>query len=145
MANSRIYLSIIALLSGFMLVYLLFSLAGLGPANVATAGSFKFVYSVGIVVLYGYFWIFFFRRQRASRTLLDGRAALSGSAFILGGAIGYVGIDLGVIASPHTSEFATGNFAIFVGYTMLPILAWLVIYIATLRRKNAALRAAAES
>lgn len=145
MANSRIHLSVIALLSGFMLIYMLVSLAGLGPTDVATVGSSKFIYFVCIIVLYVYFWIFFYRRHRGSRTLLDGRAALSGSAFILGGAIGYVCIDLGIIASLHNSEFATGSFAIFVGYTVLPIVAWIIFYIATLRRKNAALRAAAKS
>jgi len=145
MSNSRIYLSIIAFLSGFMLIWLLISLASLGSTNVVVVGSFKFVYFVSMFVLYVYFWIYFYRRPRGSKTLLDGRTALSGSAFILGGATGYAFIDFGFIASRTASELATGSFSIFVGCTVLPIMIWLAVYITTLYRKNAALRSAADS
>ena len=145
MPNSRICISIAAFLSGFMLIWLLISWAALGPANVATVGSFRFVYFVSMFVLFVYFWIYFYRRPRGGKTLLDGRTALSGSAFIVGVATGYAFIDFGFIASRNTSEPATGSFAIFVGCTMLPIMTWLAVYIISLYRKNAALRSEAES
>ncbi len=145
MSNSRIFLSIIAFLSGFMLIWLLISLVALGPTNIAIVGSFKFVYFVSMFVLYVYFWIYFYRRPRGSKTLLDGRTALSGSAFIVGVATGYTFIDFGFIASRTTSEPATGSFAVFVGCTMLPIMTWLAVYIISMYRRNAALRSEAES
>ena len=145
MPNSRISISILAFLSGFMLIWLLTSWIARGPTDVATVGSFQFVYTAGMFGLFVYFWIYFFRRPRGGKTFLDGRTALSGSAFIVGVSGGYAFIDSGLIASRSISEPVAGNFAIFVGCTLLPIMAWLVLYIITLFRKNAALRSQAGS
>ena len=145
MPNSRISISIAAVLSGFMLIWLLISWSALGPTDVATVGSFKFVYFVSTFVLFVYFWIYFYRRPRGGKTLLDGRTALSGSAFIVGVATGYAFIDLGFIASRNSPEPAAGSFAAFVGWTMLPIMTWLAVYIISMYRKNAALRSEVES
>jgi uncharacterized membrane protein len=128
-----------------MLIWMLVSLSVLNPVNFDGLGSFKFVYFICVFVFYVYSWIYFYRRPRGSKTLLDGRTALSVSAFILGGATGYALIDFGFIASRNVSELATGSFAIFVGCTVLPIMAWLAVYISTLRRKNAALRSGVDS
>ena len=140
MPNSRIFLSIIAFLSGFVLIWLLTSWAALGPTDVAAVGSFRLVYIASMFVLFVYFWVYFFRRPRGGKTLLDGRAALSGSAFIVGVSLGYALIDFGLIATYSISEPVARSFAIFVGCTLLPIMAWLVFYIITLFRKNAVLR-----
>jgi len=145
MPNSRISISIVAFLSGFMMIWLLISWTTLGSAHVATVGSLRFVYFVCMFALFGYFWIYFFRRPRGGKTLLDGRFALSASACIVGVATGYAFIDLGLIASRNTSELAAGNFAVFVGCTLLPILAWLTVQIISMYRRNAALRSEAES
>ncbi len=145
MPNSRIFLSIIAFLSGFVLIWLLTSWAALGPTDVAAVGSFRLVYIASMFVLFVYFWVYFFRRPRGGKTLLDGRTALSGSAFIVGVSIGYALIDLGLIATHSISEPVAGSFTIFVGCTLLPIMAWLVLYIITLFRKNAVLRSQAGS
>ncbi len=148
MPNSRICISIVAFLSGFMLIWLLISWAALGPTNVATVGSFRFVYFACMFVLFVYFWIYFYRRPRGGKTLLDGRIALGGSAFIVGVATGYAFTNFGLIAPRNTSETATGSFAIFVGCTLLPIMTWLAVYIISmyrLYRRNAALQSEAES
>lgn len=145
MPNSRICISIMAFLSGFMMIWLLISWTALGPANVTTVGSFRLVYFACVFFVFVYFWIYFFRRPRGSKTLLDGRTALSGSAFIVGVAIGYGCIELGLIASRTTAEAAAGGFAVFVGLTMLPIVAWLALYTVTMFRRKAALRSEAES
>ena len=146
MPNSRICISIAAFLSGFMLIWLLISSAALGPTAVPPVGSFRFVYLVSMFIFFGYFWIYFYRRPRGGgKSLLDGRTALSGSAFIVGVATGYAFIVFGFITSHNTSEPATGSFTVFVGCTMLPIMTWLAVYIISLYRKNAALRSEAES
>ena len=145
MPNSRICLSIIAFLSAIMLTWMLVSLSVVDPINFDSLGSLKSVYFICVLVSYVYFWIYFYRRPRGSKTLLDGRTALSVSAFILGAATGYALIDFGFIASRNISELATGSFAIFVGCTVLPIMTWLAVYISTLRRKNAALRSGVDS
>jgi len=146
MPNSRICVSIAAFLSGFMLIWLLISSTALGSTNVPHVGSFRFVYLVAMFMFFVYFWIYFYRRPRGSgKSLLDGRTALSGSAFIVGVATGYAFIVFGLIASRNTSEPATGSFAVFVGCTVLPIVIWLAVYIISLCRKNAALRSEAES
>ena len=140
MPNSRILISIMAFLSGFMMIWLLNSWQTLGPTSVTNVGSFRFVYFVCMFVLFVYFWIYFYRRPRGGRTLLDGRTALSGSALIVGVATGYAFIEFGLIASR-----TGGSFAIFVGCTMLPIMTWVAAYTISLYRKNAALRSEAES
>ena len=145
MPNSRICLSILAFLAGFVLIWLLTSWTALGPTDVAAVGSFRFVYIASMFVLFVYFWVYFFRRPRGGKTLLDGRAALSGSAFIVGVSLGYASIDFGFIATHSISEPVAGGFAIFVGCTMLPIMTWLAVYINSMYRKNAALRSEAES
>ena len=140
MPNSRILISIMAFLSGFMMIWLLNSWQTLGPTSVTNVGSFRFVYFVCMFVLFVYFWIYFYRRPRGGRTLLDGRTALSGSALIVGVATGYAFIEFGLIASR-----TGGSFAIFVGCTLLPILGWLAVYIISMYRRYAALRSEAES
>lgn len=145
MPNSRICISILAFVSGFMMIWLLISWAALMPANVATVGSFRFVYCVSVFVLFAFFWTYFFRRPRGGRTLLDGRTALSGSAFIMGATTGYAFIEVGTVAAPAASNLATGGFATFVGLTMLPIMAWVALYTITLYRRKAALRDGAKS
>jgi len=145
MPNSRIFLSIIAFLSGFVLIWLLTSWAALEPTDVAAVSSFRLVYIASMFVLFVYFWVYFFRRPRGGKALLDGRTALSGSAFIVGVSIGYALIDFGLIATHSISEPVAGSFTIFVGCTLLPIMAWLVLYIITLFRKNAVLRSQANS
>jgi len=145
MPNSRIFLSIIAFLSGFVLIWLLTSWAALGPTDVAAVGSFRLVYIASMFVLFVYFWVYFFRRPRGGKTLLDGRTALSGSAFIVGVCLGYALIDFGLIATHSISAPVTGSFMIFVGCTLLPITAWLVLYTINLFRKNAVLRSQADS
>ncbi len=145
MPNSRICLSILAFLVGFGLIWLLTSWAALGSTDVAAVGSFRFVYIASMFALFVYFWVYFFRRPRGGKTLLDGRVALSGSAFIVGVSLGYALIDFGLIATHSISEPVAGGLAIFVGCTMLPIMTWLAVYINSMYRKNAALRSEAES
>lgn len=145
MPDSRICISIMAFLSGFMMIWLLISWTALGPANIATVGSFRFAYYICMFVLFAYFWIYFYRRPRGGKTLLDGRTALSGSAFIVGVATGYAFIEFGFIVAPTASGPATGGFATFVGLTILPITTWLAIYTITLYRRKTALRSEAES
>lgn len=145
MPSSRICISILAFVSGFMMIWLLISWAAMMPANVATVGTFRFVYCGSVFVLFAFFWTYFFRRPRGSRTILDGRTALSGSAFIMGAATGYAFIEFGVVAAPAASNLATGGFATFVSLTMLPIMAWLALYTITLFRRKTALRGEAES
>ena len=146
MPNSRISVSIAAFLSGFMLIWLLISSAAQGPTNVPPVGSFRFVYLVTMFIFFGYFWLYFYRRPRGGgKSFLDGRTALSGSAFIVGVATGYAFIAFGLIASHNAAEPATGSFAVFVACTLLPIVTWLAVYIVSLYRKNAALRREAES
>ena len=97
-------------------------------------------------LFFGYFWIYFFRRPRGSgKSLLDGRTALSASAFIVGVATGYAFIVFGLIASRNASDPAAGSFSVFVGCTLLPIGIWLAVYAVSLHRRNAALRREAES
>ena len=128
-----------------MLIWMLVSLSVVDPINFDSLGSFKSVYFICVLVSYVYFWIYFYRRPRGSKTVVDGRTALSVSAFIVGTVTGYALIDVGFIASRNISELATGSFAIFVGCTVLPIMTWLAVYINTLRRKNAALRSGVDS
>ena len=138
-------MSILAFLAGFVLIWLLTSWAALWPTDVAAVGSSRFVYIASMFVLFVYFWVYFFRRPRGGKTLLDGRAALSGSAFIVGVSLGYALIDFGLIATHSISEPVAGSFAIFVGCTMLPIMTWVAAYTISLYRKNAALRSEADS
>ena len=135
MANSRICISILAFMSGFMMIWLLNSGMAMEPANARYVGSFEQLYFSCILAFFAFFWIYFYRRPRGSKTLLDGRTALSGSAFMVGAAIGYAFIAFGLI-----SYRTGGTFGILVGYTILPIMAWLAIYIACLFRRHAALK-----
>jgi hypothetical protein len=111
MPNSRICISIMAFLSGFMMIWLLNSGMALEPTSVTYVGSFRSVYFICMFALFAYFWIYFYRRPRGGRTLLDGRTALSGSALIVGAATGYAFIEFGLISSR-----SGGSFGIFVGY-----------------------------
>ena len=146
MPNSRITISIAAFLSGFMLIWLLISSAAQGATSMPQVGTFRFVYLASMFIFFGYFWVYFFRRPRGSgKALLDGRTALSGSAFIVGVATGYAFILFGLIASGRVLEPVTGTFAVFVGCTLLPIMVWLVIFTISLYRKNTALRSETQS
>jgi hypothetical protein len=129
-----------AFLSGFMMIWLINSWLALGPTSVTTAGSFRFAYFALVFGLFAFFWIYFFRRPHGGRALIDGRTALSGSALIVGVATGYAFIEFGLIAS-HVG----GSFAVFVGCTMLPILAWLAVYLISMFRRHAVLKSQAES
>ncbi|MDX1576340.1 MAG: hypothetical protein R3285_09105, partial [Kiloniellales bacterium] len=102
-----------------MLIWLLISWTGLGPTDASAFGSFRLAYLLGMLVLFSCFWVYFFRRPRGGKTLLDGRTALSGSAFIVGVATGYASIELDLIASRAVSGHAAGSFAIFVGCTLV--------------------------
>ncbi len=136
MLNSRIFLSIIAFMSAIILIWLLVSFAVLEPIVFATISLIKLIYFTFVVVCYVYFWIYFYRRPRGSKTYVDGRTALSVSAFIVGGSTGYVLIDLGSLAPWNISEFETGSFAIFVAATVLPVMTWLVVFINSWRRRS---------
>lgn len=140
MSNSRILLSIIAFLSGVMVIWMLVSLGVLEPLNIETLSPLKLVYFISVFLMYAYFWIYFFRRPRGSKTVIDGRTALSVSAFIVGGTIGYALIELGFIVPQNTSRLLPWSFAAFVSCTILPILVWAAIYVKTLREKKVALR-----
>ena len=138
MLNSRTALSVIAFLAAIMLIWLLVSLSVLRPIDFAAIGAAQFIYFVLVFVFYVYFWIYFYRRKRGSKTVVDGRTALSASALVVGGATGYILIHLGVIVPWNATELATGSFAVFVALTVLPVLAWLVIFVSSQRRKAAA-------
>ena len=138
MLNSRVILSVIAFLAAIMLVWLLVSLSVLRPIDFATIGGAQFIYFVLVFIFYVYFWVYFYRRKRGSKTVVDGRAALSASALVVGGATGYILIHLGVLVPWNAANLATGSFAVFVVLTVLPVLAWLVIFLHSQRRKAAA-------
>ena len=140
MPNSRILLSIIAFLSAVTVIWLLVSLGVLEPLNITTLSSSKVAYLVFVFLIYAYFWIYFFRRQPGSKTLVDGRTALSASAFVVGATVGYALIDLGIFVPQDAAILLPGSFAIFVGCTLLPIIVWLVIFVKTLHGKKMALR-----
>ena len=139
MPNSRIVLSVIAFLAAIMLVWLLVSMALLEPVDLETISPLKFVYFFSVLIFYVYFWIYFFRRPRGSKVVVDGRTALSICAFIVGITIGYAVIDYGILVPRNTSELSTGSFGIFVASTVLPALAWLTVFIHTRRRRSASL------
>lgn len=143
--NTRISLSVIAFVSSIILVWMLVSLGALEPIEFATINLIKLVYFVFVFVSYVCFWIYFYRRPRGSKTYVDGRAALSVSAFIVGVATGYTLIDFGFLIPLNISELAPGSFAIFVAATVLPVMAWLVVFINTRRRMNFARRTSLES
>jgi hypothetical protein len=145
MPNSRVCISIAGFLSGFMLIWLLISWTGLGPTEADAVGTFRIAYLLVVFALFGCFWVYFFRRPRGGKTLLDGRTALSGAAFIVGVATGYAFIELGLIASRTVSGNSASSFAIFVGCTFVPIMAWLVVAINSLYRRSAALRSESHS
>jgi hypothetical protein len=140
MPNSRILLSIIAFLSAVMVIWMLVSLGALEPLNIETLSPPKLAYFVSVFLIYAYFWVYFFRRPRGSKTVIDGRTALSVSAFIVGGISGYALIELEIIVPQNTSRLLPWSFAAFVSCTLLPILVWGAIYVKTLRDKKAALR-----
>jgi len=140
MSNSRILLSIIAFLSAVMVIWMLVSLGVLEPLNIETLSPPKLVYFVSVFLIYAYFWAYFFRRPRGSKTVIDGRTALSVSAFIVGGITGFALIELGIIVPQNTSRLLPWSFAAFVSCTLLPILVWGAIYMKTLRDKKVALR-----
>ena len=144
MLNSRVVLSVIAFLAAIMLIWLLVSLSVLRPIDFAAIGPFQFVYFVLVFVLYVYFWVYFYRRKRGSTTVVDGRTALSASAVVVGGATGYILIHLGVLVPWNAAELATGSFAVFVVLTVLPVLAWLAIFLNSQRRKAAARQGGAQ-
>jgi hypothetical protein len=145
MPNSRVCISIAGFSSGFMLIWLLISWTGLGPADASAAGSFRVAYLLAMLVLFSCFWVYFFRRPRGGKTLLDGRTALSGSAFIVGVATGYAFIELELIVSRTVSGHSAGGFAIFIGCTLVPIMAWLVVAINSLYQRSAALRSESQT
>ena len=140
MANSRTCISVLALLSGFMMIALLNAGMAMEPTSVSYVSSYRYLYLICTLVLFAYFWVYFYRRPRGGRTLLDGRTALSGSALMVGAGIGYGFIEFGLFSSP-----TGGTFGIFVGYTILPIAAWLAVYITCMYRRHAALRSSAPS
>ena len=140
MPNSRIFLSIVAFLSAIMVIWMLVSLGVLEPLNFVTLSSFKSVYFVSVFVCYVYFWVYFYRRPRGNKTVLDGRTAMSVCAFIVGGITGYALIDLGIFVPQNTTRLLPGTFAIFVSCTVLPLMIWLAAYVKTLRKRKAALR-----
>lgn len=145
MPNSRISLSVVAFVSAILLVWMLVSLGALEAIEFATVSLIKLVYFIFVFVGYVYFWIYFYRRPRGSKTYVDGRAALSVSAFIVGVATGYTLIDFGFLIPLNISELAPGSFAIFVAATVLPVMAWLVVFINTRCRMNLARRTSLES
>ena len=139
MPNSRITLSVIAFFSAIMLIWLLVSLSVLKPVDLEAISPLEFTYFISVLVVYVYFWFYFFHRPRGSKVVVDGRTALSVCAFIVGFTLGYALIDYRILVPQDTSELSTGGFGIFVASTIVPVLAWLFLYIYTLRRKNAAL------
>ncbi len=145
MPNSRVSISIAGFLSGFMLIWLLISWMALGPSDASAFGSLRLAYWLGMLVLFSFFWVYFFRRPRGGKALLDGRSALSGCAFIVGVAAGYAAIELGLIAARPASGQSASGFAVFVGCTLLPIMAWLVVAINSLYRRSAALKSESHS
>ena len=145
MPNSRVSISILAFVSGFMLIWLLTFWAASQSTDVASAGPFRLLYIAFMFSFFAFFWIYFFRRPRGDKTFLDGRTALSGSAFIVGASAGYASIDFGLLASHNDSAPVAGNFMSLVGCTLLPIMAWLVLCIITLVRRKAILRSQASS
>lgn len=140
MANSRICISVLAFLSGFLMIWLLNSSMALKPTSSTHIGSPEFLYLACMLVLFSYFWVYFYRRPRGGRIFLDGRTALSGSALMVGAAVGYAFIEFGLISSR-----TGGTFGILVGYTILPITAWLAVYMISMYRRHVALRSNAAS
>lgn len=140
MQNSRILLSVFAFLSAVMVIWMLVSVGVLEPLNVATLSPLKFAYFAFVFACYVCFWVYFYRRPRGSRIVLDGRTALSVSAFIVGGVTGYALIELGIFTPLNTKAALPGSIAIFVACTLLPIVIWLAVYAKTLRNRKAALR-----
>ena len=140
MISSRILLSIIAFLSAVMVIWMLVSLGVLEPLNIETLSPLKLAYFISVLLIYAYFWIYFFRRPRGSKTVIDGRTALSVSSFIVGGTIGYALIELGIIVPQNTSRLLPWSFAAFVSCTLFPMVLWLALYLKTLHEKRVALR-----
>ena len=138
MPNSRIILSAIAFVSAIMLIWTLVSLGAIAPIELATIGPIKFAYFVLVFVFYVYYWVYFYNRPRGSKTVVDGRTALSASALIVGGTVGYALIDLGILVPWSSVERSGGNFAIFIACTILPLVAWFVIFLKSRHRRAAA-------
>jgi uncharacterized membrane protein len=123
-----------------MVIWMLVSVGVLEPLNFATLSPLKIAYFAFVFACYVCFWVYFYRRPRGSEIVLDGRNALSISAFIVGSVTGYTLVDLGIFAPVNTKAVLPGPFVIFVACTLLPIVIWLAIYAKTLRNRKAALR-----
>ena len=138
MLNSRIVLSVIAFFAGLMLVVALVTLGVIDPLGfVALSFAFK-IYFIAVYTGYVYFWFFFFRRRRGSKTVVDGRTALSVCGLIVGGCSGYVLVDTGFIAPTRFSPETTSGSLFLIVATILPFLIWFAVFAHSRRRMKAA-------
>ena len=142
MPSSRIFLSIVAFLAAGMAVWLLVSLGMVTPVESSRMSGGEMAYIVAIFALYAYFWVYFFRRQRGDKTVVDSRAALSVCASIVGVTVALTLIDAGILVP---LKLASQGFAVFVIATILPVVAWLGVFFSARHRRNADRQAGAES
>jgi hypothetical protein len=89
-----------------------------------------------VFVFYVYYWVYFYSRPRGSVVVIDGRAALSASALIVGGTVGYALVDLRLLQPWSQAEAGQAHFPYFVTLTLLPLAAWMALFLRTLRKKR---------
>lgn len=138
MPNSRLLLSAAAYVAGIALIWMLISLHVIEQLDLRHMDGIEFSYFVLVFVFYVYYWIYFYNRPRGSVVVVDGRAALSASALIVGGTVGYALVDLGILMPWRTAGVGQGHFPYFIAITLSPLGIWAALFLWTLRQKRGA-------
>jgi hypothetical protein len=137
MPNSRLLLSFAAFLTGIALIWMLVSLHVIERLDLGHIAWVQFVYFVIVFVFYVYYWLYFYNRPRGSKTVIDGRLALSVSALIVGGTVGYALIDLRVLVPWRPAGVGPGHFPYFIACTLSPLALWFLLFLRTRQQKRA--------
>ncbi len=138
MWSSRIWLSIIALVSAAMIVWALVSDNVLSPISLASASLIELIthgIGLGIITL---FWLYFFFRPRGGSVVIGSRLALSVCAFLLGAYVAMGLLHFGVIAPLPLSRLKTEEFILFVVCVGLPVVIWSIVFFVTRGKEKTA-------
>ena len=138
MSNSRIWLSILALISGFMMVWLMISLRLLFIASFGEKSLLEMApYAVGVGVPF-FLWLHLFFRERGMPVVIGSRFGLSACAYALGAATTFLLIFLGHIEPLYMRFLSTTYLLMLIAGTILPILLWFRLFLSERKKARAA-------
>ncbi len=127
MLNSRIWLSMSALVFGAMAAWGLvsFGVVTMIDFSVPLAGwvSFGVIFAVPVAA-----WLYFFFRPRGVRVIVGSRGALSVSAFTVGSMLSFLLMFLRIISPFSFAHQSPASFGMFFVCLLVPFVFWVLIF-----------------